>query len=68
MKEDSLGAFQKSLYYSLEDSQNYTDETTVFNSSISKDTDNLNGYYVKFRCHGAGFEIIGKNTNLSDTC
>lgn len=37
------------LSYSLQDSQNYTDETTVFHSSLSNDADNLNGYHVKVK-------------------
>ena len=43
VKEDSFRVFQKSLSYSLEDVQNYTGETTVFNSSLSEDTNGLNG-------------------------
>lgn len=37
------------LSYSLQDSQNYTDETAVFHSSLSNDADNLNGYHVKVK-------------------
>lgn len=48
IKEDSLNVL-KSFYYWYEDAPNYSGDTVVFNSSLSKDAGHFSGYYVKIK-------------------
>lgn len=59
-KGRQLHCIPKRLSYSLEDARYYAD--IVFNSNLSKDADNLNGYHTKMGI------LVNKITSPPDTC